>query len=204
MEWQQLVAIALTGGFTLAAALGGAALSDRRSERREQVSRDAAARDELRAVLAEMLVDARNLIDIEWVLIPMFASFSNDDLLEFSTTDSGIDLRDRKARLQRSLTASRLLVSPRTALGRSLLKVGGLYDELTEKAHGPVTGNSKTSAEKKEGVIEGFKHIVAFREAVTEAEVEAIRELARLGAGASDRPAPRWWKAPRRWFQRGD
>ncbi|KQY59373.1 hypothetical protein ASD11_07330 [Aeromicrobium sp. Root495] len=133
-------------------------------------------------MLAELLVDARGLVELEWIMIPAFTTMETKDLIEFVDTDSGKQMAERNHRLRRSLTEARLLVAPDSDLGRALMLVHAFHISLPEEAHGPVQGSSKSREQKMDGVGPAFTHLRKLEDAVSAVEKLALAELARLAA----------------------
>ena len=190
MDWSQVATVGLTGAFTLAAGLGGSALSDRRQERRADVERRHARREELREVLGTFLVDAQELVDLEWVMIPAYAKMSSSDLTEFIDTDSGKTMAARNARLRLSLTQARLLAGNTGQLSSALHEFRLLFVNLAEEAHGPVMGDSTSGATKMDGIGDGFKHIGKMQRSISRIEEAAMVLISSIED--PDPPTPFW------------
>lgn len=177
MEWPTIVIVVLTGVFTLAGALGGPWMAGKRQSDRDDAALRAREREELREILAEVITDARDFVDLEWLLIPMFAKFEATDAVEFADTDSGKKIAAIRARLTRSTTRARLIVDPGSDLGGALSDFSVLHRHFTEQAHGPVMNTRKSQTERFDGVSEGYKYLRIVSSKVDDIEDLSVRAL---------------------------
>lgn len=160
--------VIVTGAFTLVAALGGVALTQRHATREAHRARAEVRRGEQRRVLSELVIAGRQKVSIYQVILPAFHKFGDKDHTEFVETDTGKELSRVNAEMARTLVQASLLVGDSPVL-QAIGNIRMLDLQFPDKAVGP-------SMDKKlgfEGVIQGLRHVTALSGALTELELAA-------------------------------
>lgn len=149
------------------------------------MSRDATSRQEalrlreerrirLHEVVGELVADLDTKIDEAWLLIPIMAKMSMNDLVEFNDTDTGKAMREREVRIKRAIVELGLSVRD-AGLRQRLIDLEKTLIDWPDRAMDPVT---KVENAGIDAVSEGYAHVRLTNRAMREFRNEATLLLA--------------------------
>lgn len=182
MFWTTL----LTGGFTLAGALGGVYLTQRHARETAREARAAARKDELRRDIAELRPAAAALIST-YEVVPLFmARAESSDINEWAHSETVARLNELFGQVRRHIT--RVAVTPTSPeLTDAVTKLRDALDQLGEVCSQRVR-DAKDAGEDTIPIVGRalayLRHVAALNAAV---ETAAAAEFAVL-----DAPPPSW------------
>lgn len=151
---QNWVLVLLTGMFTL----GGVALGNYLTARQAATQRAEVRREYLHRTLTDVLVDGREAIEVAWTLLPAFAMMTDNNMTQWVNSDSAKEAIDRNRRLKAGLVSARLLIKDEP-LATRLAIFSQCFDDMPEKANGPVLSWRRTGLNKMDAIAQGFKHV---------------------------------------------
>ncbi len=177
--------LVVTGGFTLAGALGAVGLTQHRTAKREHITRIEARRGEQRQVLSDVLIAGR--LKILLYNPPTLMLLGRMDLAEmakFTDTDSGKNMGSANKDLERGLTNARMLIGD-PALAETLAELRVLNDAFSVEVVGRAMTGKKPGGEADARAA--IQHIEKVRSAINRLEIQAV-EILRVAVAVPDRP----------------
>jgi hypothetical protein len=161
--WVALASALVSGGFVL----GGVLVTSSLERRRQRDALREGALSEQRDLVVAIIVAGQEWQSLQLLMVPLMSRLSDDDLLEFASSDTATRLGRVHADLTTALIRARLFLA-HEELVTTVVNISTFVDEFPEEVNLPILQRKGDLTPVSEGLqkVEGFGQLIKSMEAV--------------------------------------